>query len=34
MYQVLECEKYHIRTLAINEDTPNDPGLWEVVMFV
>ncbi|KAF9218744.1 hypothetical protein BS17DRAFT_668501, partial [Gyrodon lividus] len=29
MMQVQECEKYNIRTIAINEDTPNDPGLWE-----
>lgn len=28
--QVAEFEKYGIKTVAINEDTPNDPGLWEV----
>jgi ATP-dependent helicase YprA (DUF1998 family) len=28
--QVLECQKYAISTIAINEDTPDDPKLWEV----
>jgi superfamily II DNA/RNA helicase len=28
--QVLEFERYHVKTLAINEDTPNDPELWKV----
>jgi hypothetical protein len=28
--QVLEFELYGIRTVAINEDTPNDPELWKV----
>ena len=28
--QVLEFECYGIRTIAINEDTPNDPELWKV----
>ena len=28
--QVLEFERYGIKTLAINEDTPNDPDLWKV----
>ena len=28
--QVLEFEHYGIKTLAINEDTPNDPDLWKV----
>jgi hypothetical protein len=28
--QVLEFERYGIRTVAINEDTPNDPELWKV----
>ena len=28
--QVIEFEKYGIKTLAINEDTPNDPNLWKV----
>ena len=28
--QVLEFEHYGINTLAINEDTPNDPELWKV----
>ncbi|KAF9226186.1 hypothetical protein BS17DRAFT_684743, partial [Gyrodon lividus] len=27
--QVLECQKYSITTIAINEDTPNDATLWE-----
>ncbi|KAF8432233.1 P-loop containing nucleoside triphosphate hydrolase protein, partial [Boletus edulis BED1] len=29
--QVSESENYGIRTVAINEDTPNDPGLWESI---
>ncbi|KIJ57528.1 hypothetical protein HYDPIDRAFT_171650, partial [Hydnomerulius pinastri MD-312] len=29
--QVLECQKYGIRTIAINEDTPNDLALWESI---
>ena len=28
--QVLEFECYGIKTLVINEDTPNDPDLWKV----
>jgi hypothetical protein len=28
--QVLDFEHYGIRTVAINEDTPNDPLLWKV----
>jgi RAD3-like DEAD/DEAH box helicase len=28
--QVLEFEHYGIKTLAINEDTPNVPDLWKV----
>ena len=28
--QVLEFECYGINTVAINEDTPNDPELWKV----
>jgi ATP-dependent helicase YprA (DUF1998 family) len=28
--QVLEFERYGIKTVAINEDTPNDPQLWKV----
>ena len=28
--QVLEFEHYGINTVAINEDTPNDPELWKV----
>jgi ATP-dependent helicase YprA (DUF1998 family) len=28
--QVLEFERYGITTVAINEDTPNDPELWKV----
>src|SRR6266581_7395565 len=28
--QVLEFERYRIKTVAINEDTPNDPSLWKV----
>ena len=28
--QVLEFERYGIKTVAINEDTPNDPELWKV----
>ena len=28
--QVLKFERYGITTVAINEDTPNDPGLWKV----
>ena len=28
--QVLEFERYHVKTMAINEDTPNDPELWKV----
>ena len=28
--QVLEFERYGIDTVAINEDTPNDPALWKV----
>ncbi|KIK73449.1 hypothetical protein PAXRUDRAFT_20832 [Paxillus rubicundulus Ve08.2h10] len=29
--QVLECERYHIKTITINEDTLNDPELWESI---
>ncbi|KIJ04274.1 hypothetical protein PAXINDRAFT_183194 [Paxillus involutus ATCC 200175] len=29
--QVLECQKYAISTIAINEDTPDDPKLWESI---
>ena len=29
--QVLEFERYGIKTVAINEDTPNDPVLWKVL---
>ena len=28
--QVLEFECFGIKTLAINEDTPNDPEIWKV----
>ena len=28
--QVLEFEHYGIKSLAINEDTPNDADLWKV----
>jgi len=28
--QVLESERYGIKTIAINEDTPNDEALWKV----
>ena len=28
--QVLEFERFGINTVAINEDTPNDPELWKV----
>ena len=28
--QVLEFERYGVRTVAINEDTPNDQELWKV----
>jgi hypothetical protein len=28
--QVLEFEQYGIKTVAINQDTPNDPELWKV----
>jgi Rad3-related DNA helicase len=28
--QVLEFERYGIKTAAINQDTPNDPILWKV----
>ncbi len=28
--QVLKFERYGLRTVAINEDTPNDPELWKV----
>ena len=28
--QVLEFERYGIKTVAINEDTPNEPELWKV----
>ena len=28
--QVLEFERYGISTVAINEDTPNNPELWKV----
>jgi ATP-dependent helicase YprA (DUF1998 family) len=28
--QVLNFERYHVKTVAINEDTPNDPELWKV----
>jgi len=28
--QVLEFERYGIKTVAINQDTPNDPELWKV----
>ena len=26
--QVLQSERYGIKTIAINEDTPNDEALW------
>ncbi|KAF9234844.1 P-loop containing nucleoside triphosphate hydrolase protein, partial [Melanogaster broomeanus] len=29
--QVLECQKYAISTVAINEDTPDDRELWESI---
>ncbi|KIM55652.1 hypothetical protein SCLCIDRAFT_17356 [Scleroderma citrinum Foug A] len=29
--QVQECARYHIPTIAINEDTPSDPTLWESI---
>lgn len=32
LLQVLESVKYGINTLSINEDTPNDPSLWEVII--
>ena len=32
--QVLEFERYGINTVAINEDTPNDPELWKVWFLV
>jgi replicative superfamily II helicase len=32
--QVLEFERYGIKTVAINEDTPNDPDLWKVWLWV
>jgi superfamily II DNA helicase RecQ len=28
--QVLAFSRYHIKAIAINEDTPNDPDLWKV----
>ena len=28
--QVLEFERYHFKTVAINKDTPYDPELWKV----
>ena len=28
--QVLESERFGIRTITINEDTPNDESLWNV----
>jgi hypothetical protein len=28
--QVLECQKYGISTIAINEDTLDNRDLWEV----
>jgi ATP-dependent helicase YprA (DUF1998 family) len=28
--QVIDFERYGVRTVAINEDTPNDPLLWKV----
>ena len=27
---MLESEKFGVRTIAINEDTPNDEALWKV----
>ena len=30
---VLECERYHVRTLMINKDTPENWSLWEVTWF-
>ena len=27
---VLEFERYGVKTVSINEDTPNDPQLWKV----
>ena len=32
--QVLEFERYGIKTVAINEDTPNEPELWKVWLLV
>ena len=32
--QVLEFERYGLKTVAINEDTPNDPELWKVWLYV
>ena len=32
--QVHEFERYGISTVAINEDTPNDPELWKVGSWV
>ena len=28
--QLLEFERYGIKTVSINEDMPNDPALWQV----
>ena len=32
--QVLEFERYGIKTMSVNEDTPNDPELWKVSYLV
>ena len=32
--QVVEFGRYGVRTVAINEDTPNDPSLWKVCLNV
>src|SRR5258705_224467 len=32
--QLLEFERYGMKTVAINEDTPNDPDLWKVWLWV
>ena len=28
--QVLEFQRYGVKTISVNEDTPNDPELWKV----
>ncbi len=30
---VLEFERYGVKTVSINEDTPNDPELWKVRLY-